>query len=181
MKKLQINEFVLAVLLTTILVLSIVCYKLYNRCYELIDERLSLQQLTTEQHSDNQAMAATILILSDEVQLRQDITSLIVDASRHYNVDPRLIANLIKSESNFRPNIKHSLPQVQCMSGINLKAHPKVLYNPDTITGCIFASAELLSKYIEDSDGLTLALTKYKGFSPLGHTQAKQVIRDTYK
>ena len=181
MRKFQINEFVLAVLLTAILVLSIACYKLYNRCYELVDERLSLQQLTTEQHSDNQAMATTILILSDEVQLRQDITSLIVDASRHYNVDPRLIANLIKSESNFRPNIKHSLPQVQCMSGINLKAHPKILYNPDTITGCVFASAELLSKYIEDSDGLTLALTKYKGFSPLGHTQAKQVIRDTYK
>ena len=181
MKKYQINEFVLATLLVTILALSTFTYQLYSRHNEAQLDVYKLQQLTTEQHSDNQAMAATILILSDEVQLRQDITSLIVDASRHYNVDPRLIANLIKSESNFRPNIKHSLPQVQCMSGINLKAHPKVLYNPDTITGCIFASAELLSKYIEDSDGLTLALTKYKGFSPLGHTQAKQVIRDTYK
>ena len=181
MKKYQINEFVLAVLLVAILALSTSTYQFYNRYDAAQLDVYKLKQLTAKQYADNQEMATTILILSDEVQLRQDITSLIVDASRHYNVDPRLIANLIKSESNFRPNIKHSLPQVQCMSGINLKAHPKVLYNPDTITGCVFASAELLSKYIEDSDGLTLALTKYKGFSPLGHTQAKQVIRDTYK
>lgn len=175
------NEFIITTLLGILLALSIVCYQFYSSWSNKLLEIEKLQKLTTEQHSDNQAMAATILILADEVQLRQDITSLIVDASRHYNVDPRLIANLIKSESNFRPNISHSLPQVRCMSGINLKAHPKVLYNPDTITGCIFASAEVLSKYIEDSDGLTLALTKYKGFSPLGHTQAKQVIKDTYK
>ena len=181
MKKYQINEFVLAVLLVAILALSTFTYQFYNRYDAAQLDVYKLKQLTAKQYADNQEMATTILILSDEVQLRQDITSLIVDASRHYNVDPRLIANLIKSESNFRPNIKHSLPQVQCMSGINLKAHPKILYNPDTITGCVFASAELLSKYIEDSDGLTLALTKYKGFSPLGHTQAKQVIRDTYK
>lgn len=181
MKKYQINEFVLAALLVAILALSTFAYQFYNRYDAAQLDVYKLKQLTAKQYADNQEMATTILILSDEVQLRQDITSLIVDASRHYNVDPRLIANLIKSESNFRPNIKHSLPHVQCMSGINLKAHPKVLYNPDTITGCIFASAELLSKYIEDSDGLTLALTKYKGFSPLGHTQAKQVIRDTYK
>ena len=181
MKKYQINEFVLATLLVAILALSTSTYQFYNRYDAAQLDVYKLKQLTAKQYADNQEMATTILILSDEVQLRQDITSLIVDASRHYNVDPRLIANLIKSESNFRPNIKHSLPQVQCMSGINLKAHPKVLYNPDTITGCVFASAELLSKYIEDSDGLTLALTKYKGFSPLGHTQAKQVIRDTYK
>ena len=181
MKTYHINGLVLAIMFLIIITLSTFAYRFYS-LYDIAQlDVYKLQQLTTEQHSDNQAMAATILILSDEVQLRQDITSLIVDASRHYNVDPRLIANLIKSESNFRPNIKHSLPQVQCMSGINLKAHPKVLYNPDTITGCVFASAELLSKYIEDSDGLTLALTKYKGFSPLGHTQAKQVIRDTYK
>lgn len=181
MKTYHINELVLAIMFLTIITLSTFTFRFYN-LYDVVQlEVYKLQQLTTEQHSDNQAMATTILILSDEVQLRQDITSLIVDASRAYNVDPRLVANLIKSESNFRPNIKHSLPQVQCMSGINLKAHPKVLYNPDTITGCVFASAEVLSKYIEDSDGLTLALTKYKGFSPLGHTQAKQVIKDTYK
>lgn len=156
--------------------------------YLLIDQRANIyQKLTSQQEtidkqaSDNEQMALTILSLVDEVQLRQDITSVIVDASRAYNVDPKLLANLIKSESNFRPNIKHSVPHVECIAGINNKAHPKTLYNPSSITGCVYASAEILAKYIDESDGLTLALTKYKGFSPLGHTQAKAVIKETYK
>ncbi len=151
---------------------------LWNIKYEVIHE---LNATISQQQSDNAAMASTILALTEEVQLRQDITSLIVDAARAYNVDPKLLANLIKSESNFRPNIKHSVPHVECMAGINNKAHPKTLYNPSSITGCVYASAEILAKYIDESDGLTLALTKYKGFSPLGHTQAKAVIKETYK
>lgn len=181
MRKLLLSTSTSAVTLFLTIWLSVALYFIYTHNTSLKIQLRELQQLASSQHSDNSVMASTIIILSDEVQLRQDITSLIVDASRAYNVDPLLIANLIKSESNFRPNIKHSIPHVQCMSGINLKAHPKVLYNPATIAGCVFASAEILSKYIEDSDGLTLALTKYKGFSPLGHTQAKQVIRATYK
>ena len=151
---------------------------LWNIKYEVVPE---FNATISQQQSDNAAMASTILALTEEVQLRQDITSLIVDAARAYNVDPKLLANLIKSESNFRPNIKHSVPHVECMAGINNKAHPKTLYNPSSITGCIYASAEILAKYIDESDGLTLALTKYKGFSPLGHTQAKAVIKETYK
>ena len=151
---------------------------LWNIKYEVIP---GLNATTSQQQSDNTAMASTILLLTEEVQLRQDITSLIVDAARAYNVDPKLLANLIKSESNFRPNIKHSVPYVECMAGINNKAHPKTLYNPSSITGCVYAAAEILAKYIDESDGLTLALTKYKGFSPLGHTQAKAVIKETYK
>lgn len=151
---------------------------LWNIKYEVIP---GFNAAISQQQSDNAAMASTILSLTEEVQLRQDITSLIVDAARAYNVDPKLLANLIKSESNFRPNIKHSVPHVECMAGINNKAHPKTLYNPSSITGCVYASAEILAKYIDESDGLTLALTKYKGFSPLGHTQAKAVIKETYK
>ena len=175
---------------TTIFQLILVVLLVFSSLtiYLLIDQRTNIyQKLTSQQEtidkqaSDNEQMALTILSLVDEVQLRQDITSLIVDAARAYNVDPKLLANLIKSESNFRPNIKHSVPHVECMAGINNKAHPKTLYNPSSITGCVYASAEILAKYINESDGLTLALTKYKGFSPLGHTQAKAVIKETYK
>ena len=175
---------------TTIFQLILVVLLVFSSLtiYLLIDQRTNIyQKLTSQQEtidkqaSDNEQMALTILSLVDEVQLRQDITSLIVDAARAYNVDPKLLANLIKSESNFRHNIKHSVPHVECMAGINNKAHPKTLYNPSSITGCVYASAEILAKYINESDGLTLALTKYKGFSPLGHTQAKAVIKETYK
>lgn len=176
------NTTVFQLILVVLLVFSsLTIYLLIDQRTNIYQKLISQQETIDKQASDNEQMALTILSLVDEVQLRQDITSLIVDAARAYNVDPKLLANLIKSESNFRPNIKHSVPHVECMAGINNKAHPKTLYNPSSITGCIYAAAEILAKYIDESDGLTLALTKYKGFSPLGHTQAKAVIKETYK
>ena len=176
------NTTVFQLILVVLLVFSsLTIYLLIDQRTNIYQKLTSQQETIDKQASDNEQMALTILSLVDEVQLRQDITSLIVDAARAYNVDPKLLANLIKSESNFRPNIKHSVPHVECMAGINNKAHPKTLYNPSSITGCVYASAEILAKYINESDGLTLALTKYKGFSPLGHTQAKAVIKETYK
>lgn len=156
--------------------------------YLLIDQRTNIyQKLTSQQEtidkqtSDNEQMALTILSLVDEVQLRQDITSVIVDASRAYSVDPMLLTQLIKSESNFRPNIKHTIPTVECMSGINTKQHPKTLHNPTSVVGCVYASAEILASYIETSDSLTLALTRYKGLSPQGFSQAKKIVKEYNK
>ena len=156
--------------------------------YLLIDQRANIyQKLTSQQEtidkqaSDNEQMAFTILSLVDEVQLRQDITSVIVDASRAYNIDPVLLTQLIKSESNFRPNIKHTIPTVECMSGINTKQHPKTLHNPTSVVGCVYASAEILAGYIETSDSLTLALTRYKGLSPQGFSQAKKIVKEYNK
>lgn len=156
--------------------------------YLLIDQRTNIyQKLTSQQEtidkqaSDNEQMALTILSLVDEVQLRQDITSVIVDASRAYSIDPMLLTQLIKSESNFRPNIKHIIPTVECMSGINTKQHPKTLHNPTSVVGCVYASAEILAGYIETSDSLTLALTRYKGLSPQGFSQAKKIVKEYNK
>lgn len=120
-------------------------------------------------------------ILANEVVLRQDITSLIVDAARSYNLDPMLLARLIKSESNFRPNPKHATPNIVGPAGINTKAWKSTKHNPHSYVGNIYTSAEILSHYVEDSDSLTLALTRYKGLSPLGFSQAKQIVRETEK
>lgn len=119
--------------------------------------------------------------LTEEVKLRQDLVSLIVDASRSYNIDPKLYASLIKSESNFRPNIKHAVPHVVGMAAINLKAHKALKYNPHGFVGNIYAGAEVLSTYLADSDSLTLGLTRYKGLSPLGYSQAKDVVKEYCK
>jgi soluble lytic murein transglycosylase-like protein len=126
----------------------------------------------------NEALYQENKILTNEVALRQDITSLIVDAARSYNLDPKLLAKVIKSESNFRPNPKHALPHVVGPAGINTKAWKTTLHNPNSYVGNIYAGAEILSHYIEDSDNLTLALTRYKGLSPLGLSQAKQIIKE---
>lgn len=118
-----------------------------------------------------------------EIELRQDLTSLIVDAARAYKLDPKLLAITIKSEGNFRPNPNHKLPYVVGPGGINVKAHKLLLHNPNSYVGNIYASAEVLSKYIEDSDSLTLAITRYKGISPMGLRQAKDIVKEykTYK
>lgn len=126
----------------------------------------------------NEALYQENKILANEVTLRQDITSLIVDAARSYNLDPMLLAKLIKSESNFRPNPKHALPHVIGPAGINTKAWKSTKHNPHSYVGSYYAGAEILSHYIEDSDSLTLALTRYKGLSPLGLSQAKQIVKE---
>ena len=119
--------------------------------------------------------------VNEEIQLRQDLTSLIIDASRAYNIDPKLFAINIKSESNFRPNPQHALPHVKGSAGINIKANNKLKHNANSYVGNIYASAEILARYIETSDSLILALTRYKGLSPLGFSQAKRVVEEYNK
>lgn len=126
----------------------------------------------------NEALYQENKILTNEVVLRQDVTSLIVDAARSYNLDPMLLARVIKSESNFRPNPKHALPHVIGPAGINTKAWKHTKHNPNSYAGNIYTGAEILSFYLEDSDSLTMALTRYKGLSPLGLKQAKEIVKE---
>ena len=119
--------------------------------------------------------------VNEELQLRQDLTSLIIDASRSYNIDPKLLAITIKSESNFRPNPQHALPHVKGSAGINVKANNKLKHNASSYVGNVYASAEILAGYIETSDSLTLALTRYKGLSPQGFGQAKEILKEYNK
>lgn len=135
-------------------------------------------QTITQMRSDNTQMANSVLILSEEIQLRQDITSLIVDAGRSYNIDPKLLAHVIKSESNFRPNPKHAVPHWVGPGGVNIKAWPHLRNNPHSYTGNIYASAEILSYYLDDSDTTLLALTRYKSLSPQGFAIAKSILKD---
>lgn len=142
----------------------------------------------TQLHSDlkttastYQAMIEYTTAVNEEIQLRDNLTSVIVDAARSYNLDPKLLTILIKSESNFRPNPNHRLDSVVGPAGINKKAHKNLLHNPNTYVGNIYASAEILAKYVDDSDSLTLAVTRYKSLSPLGMSYAKQVVADYEK
>ena len=128
-----------------------------------------------------EAMIQYVELMNEELDLRQDLTSLIIDAARSYNIDPKLLAIIIKSESNFRPSPQHKLPQVVGSSGINTKAHKTLKHNPNSYTGNIYASAEILAKYIEDSDSLTLAIARYKGLSPLGLKFAKEIVKEYHK
>lgn len=129
----------------------------------------------------SEALINYTVAVNTELELRQDITSLIIDAARSYNIDPKLLAITIKSESNFRPDPNHKLPHVVGSSGINTKANSKLKHNPYSYVGNIYASAEILSRYMENSDSLTLALTRYKGLSPQGFGQAKEILKEYNK
>jgi len=148
---------------------------------ENTDLSLKNQRLNADMNITASAYLAMIEYVSsvnEEIQLRQDITSLVVDAARAYNIEPMFLAKVIKSEGNFRPNPNHTLPNVKGSAGINTNVHRDLKNNAFSFTGNIYSGAEILSKYIEDSDSLTLAITRYKGLSPLGLNQAKSVVKE---
>lgn len=155
--------------------LASIAFKKYEKTQATLRQQLETEKSITESlYQENRDLA-------EEVVLRQDITSLIVDAARSYNLDPMLLAKLIKSEGNFRPNPKHSLPYVIGPAGINTKAWKNTKHNPHSYVGNIYTSAEILSHYMTTSDSLTLALTRYKGLSPLGFRQAKEIVKELEK
>lgn len=153
-----------------------------NQQIEILNQTNSDIQLDLDNTRQlNDELDATNAKLLDEVQLRQDLTSLIVDAARSYNLDPKLLAHVIKSESNFRPNPKHASPDWIGAGGVNIKAWKHLKHNPYSYTGNIYASAEILAFYMEDSDSLILALTRYKGISPMGLGFAKDIVKQYTK
>ena len=146
-------------------------------CGILVYENTILKTDIKTTASTYQAMIEYTIAVNDEIKLREDLTSVIVDAARSYKLDPKLLAIVIKSESNFRPNPSHGIGQIG-PGGVNVKFHKTLNHNPYSYVGNIYASAEILSKYVDDSDSLTLAITRYKSISPLGMIYAKQVVAD---
>ena len=169
--KISIGIAITAILVSLSSAVIIELDKKDSQILKLKDELEVANNLVAEYITEND-------ILSEEVVLRQDITSLIVDAARSYNLNPMLLAKVIKSESNFRPNPKHSTRHIVGPGGVNTKAWKSTKHNPHSYVGNIYSSAEILSHYVEDSDSLTLALTRYKGLSPLGFTQAKEIVKE---
>ena len=116
--------------------------------------------------------------LNEKAQDMDTIQGVIYEAGKHFKVDPLLLTAIIKSESNFRPYPKHKLKHVVGIAGINVNAHKEtLLYNPYSVKGNIYASAQIVSAYNKDNN-MTIALAKYKGYSKLGKQQALEVIED---
>ncbi len=170
--------------ITCSLALAVASITIYGLTYENTEQLAIIENYKQDNATLVELSEALInytATVNEELQLRQDLTSLIIDASRSYNIDPKLLAITIKSESNFRPNPQHTLPHVKGSSGINVKANDKLKHNASSYVGNVYASAEILSRYIETSDSLTLALTRYKGLSPQGFSQAKEIVKEYNK
>ena len=172
------KEYLIVLYAFMVLVLSVLVITSKHENTEL---RLENQRLNTDMNitaNTYLAMIEYVVTVNEEIQLRQDLTSLIIDAARTYSIEPMMLAKVIKSESNFRPNPNHGLPQIKGSAGINTNAHKQLKNNASSYTGDIYSAAEILARYVEDSDSLTLAIARYKGLSPLGLSQAKSVVKE---
>ena len=96
-----------------------------------------------------------------------------------YNIDVSIFAALIYSESSYNVNIKHALPYVIGLGGINLKAHPHHRHRAFTPKGNLEAAAMELRWHLDKHNGNYLqALWSYKGRGAkgLGLRQAHNVL-----
>jgi hypothetical protein len=114
----------------------------------------------------------TIYNIMDKKDLSNAIYTY--QASKYYNVNSRLLANLINSESGYK-NVSHSLSYVKGMSGINEKVW-KIPNRTDKEQ--IYAGAFVFRKYLDKYKENELeALHGYKGRSNLGKRQALLVYK----
>ena len=166
-------------ILTTLLAISVFFNALIGGVSYQLKHKLELQTAyfnITEQNLYQLEIAYNEL--NEKAQDMDTIQGVIYEAGKHFKVDPLLLTAIIKSESNFRPYPKHNLKHVVGIAGINVDAHKEILlYNPYSVKGNIYASAQVVSAYNKDNN-MTLALTKYKGYSKLGKKQALEVIED---
>lgn len=89
-----------------------------------------------------------------------------------------MVGSLIKSESDFRINPNHGLKGVFGQSGIYTTMHPDNPFNARTPKGNIFSCVFILNQCSDQACGVTLtALKYYKGYSELGESRARQVVR----
>lgn len=116
----------------------------------------------------------TILELSEFMHNKDyELAKFTLDSAKKYDLDPILLTILINSESSYRKNVKHKLPQVKGLAGIHTKWWKMPINTPQEQ---IDAGAFVLKHYIDKSPNLQLALTRYKGRSNLGKKRANFVL-----
>lgn len=86
------------------------------------------------------------------------------------------MGKLACSESSFNQYCTHDLPYVIGMYGLNTKVH-NFPFNPYDTRGNIWNAASYLRTLLDRTHGnYEKALTYYKGYSHLGHSQARHTL-----
>jgi len=108
----------------------------------------------------------------------------VIRLSTIYNLDWRIFAALINSESSYNINIKHNHPQVIGLSGWHTGFWEYPDLDRKNLKHQLEAGARTLSVYLQKSKGnYKRALWCYKGLGAngLGLRQAKQVLKSANK
>ena len=83
-------------------IISGVCYQLKHKLeLQTVDFNITEQNLYQLEIAYNE--------LNEKVQDMDTIQGVIYEAGKHFKIDPLLLTEVIKSESNFRPYPKHKL------------------------------------------------------------------------
>lgn len=194
-----------AIILIIALIILIITFKSLNSMYNERTENLKkvqdikieklnqelkkkdeeLKKLTTKKN----VIKAFILASNSKISsdLAEKYASFILKESIKKGNSPYVQAALIESESSFITNPKHDIANVIGMSGIywdvwkdELKKH-KIAHNKEDLRNPYInmrASSHILAVYMDISKGLPReALSRYKGYSALGKSQAKEVMK----
>ena len=124
-------------------------------------------------------------------KMAEKYAKLIIKESEKRGTSPYIQAVLLKSESSFKRDPKHSIDGVVGMGGIYWDVWKKELkkegiaYSKEDLRNAstnIKASAYILSCYMDECNAVPIrALTKYKGTSDLGRNQARLVLNEAIK
>ena len=156
---------------------------------ELKKKDSELKKLTLTKEKIKNYILAKNTDISEKVADKYAMT--IVKESNKRGHSPIIQTALLESESTFRSNPKHALGGVVGMGGIYWDVWKKDLIR-EKIAFCkedlknpiinIKASAYVVSCYMKEChQNNRLALTHYKGFSPLGRSQAENVLQIAMK
>lgn len=194
-----------AIILIIALIILIITFKSLNSMYNERTENLKkvqdikieklnqelkkkdeeLKKLTTKKN----VIKAFILASNSKISsdLAEKYASFILKESIKKGNSPYVQAALIESESSFMSNVKHAITNVIGMSGIywdvwgnELKAAGILQKKEDLKNPFVNmrASSYILAKYKKMSNGSHIeALGRYKGYSALGKSQAKEVMK----
>ena len=161
----------------------LVADKLFNNNQEqslILKENMTktIDELSAINEWNNQQIADFVLvqhIMVDGATLIQ--ANSVIEASNRYQLDPKLVSALIKSESDYKRD-KHSLKEVIGICGINSKVWDNLSANIHTDSGNIEACCFILNYYMQKNNFDVLkSLTKFKGNNKAGYVEALK----TYK
>lgn len=158
-------------------------------------EMLEMQKELKEKEAKLKKLTLTKNIIKNFIQDKNpDLSSYVADnyaskimreaAKRGHS--PYIQASLLASESDFRTNPRHAIRTVYGMGGIyadvwadDLKDVGIITCNRDLLNPMknIESSAFVVATFMKSSKSTYVALAKYKGYSPLGKSQAREVIR----
>lgn len=159
----------------------------------------AMKKKLEEKNEQLRHLKVTSMIIEDDIRAHNpaltetEVRTFAQDVVKHANdgkYSAYMHSSLISSECSWHKYVTHALPYVIGMGGINTRSWTAVLKKENIIRDVadlkdprvnIRASAFIFKTYLSERKTVKGALACYKGYSPLGISQAQQVIAHAVK